>query len=312
MIQDLINSTKATLYERTASPLFGAFLISWCLWNWEIILVLLSNIPVMNKLSFMRSHLSGFLSASWVLFIGPTITSLAYLFLYPIPAKYVYGYSQRQQRALKSIRISVEDETPLSLEESRRLRGKLTELEDSFYAQLSSKDAEIDKLRAQLQALTVESEPESLSVPKTDVTHVKHSNTSPKQSTVSNDLMLDENKEQGITTPIIINFSVADHTYNLGVDYHNSEPGQVNVVKLKDSFSFRDKLLVKFTLDKPLQEGQFISVFDGHTRRIVDSDSFEIEKIDYENKNAFIVVEQNNPLRDNTKMVVSNKVQFAY
>ncbi len=305
MIQELINSTKVVLYERTASPLFGAFLISWCVWNWKVIIVILAAIPVMNKISFIDLYFNGFLSSIWLLIVGPLITSLIYLFLYPIPAKYVYKYSQRQQKELKSIRIEVEDNTPLSLEESRQLRAKLSELEDSFYSQLASKDAELNKLRTQLNQSTQQSLSKSVDLNRTNI----HSRPSKLES---NDIMLDENKTLGITTPVIIDFTVANHTYRLGDDFHNFGPGQVNVVKLKDTFYFRDKILVKFTLDKPLQEGQYITVFDGHSSRIIEGDSFEIDKIDYENKNAFIVVEQENPLRERTKMIVSNKVQFSY
>ncbi|EKN4607175.1 hypothetical protein ACFJ92_004522 [Vibrio parahaemolyticus] len=299
MIQELINSTKVALYERTASPLFGAFLVSWCFWNWEVLLVLFSQIPVLNKISFVDSYFSGFLRATWLLLIGPGITSLFYLFIYPIPAKYVYQYTQCQQRDLKSIRVKIEDETPLTLEESRQLRVKLSELEGSFYSQLASKDAEINKLRTQ-------SSQKAEKPVINDVSTNKNVNYNKPQPNVS-DL-----NEESISTPVITDFTVAGNTYRLGEDFYNSAPGETNVIQLKDKFSYRDTISVSFTIDKPLQQGQRIMVFDGHDSRLLDGNTFEINKIDYENRSAFIVVEQDNPQRERTKMRVSNLVQFEY
>ncbi|EAQ54278.1 hypothetical protein [Vibrio sp. MED222] len=317
MIEDLINSTKVALYDRATSPLFGSFLASWCIWNWEIIWVLFSNIPVMNKINFMDNHFSSFLEAFGLLFLGPVLTSLAYLFVYPIPAEFVFSYTQKRQKNLKTIKIGIEEDTPLPEAEWRALRARIPELEFSFNTQLTKKDSEIEKLKSQLSQYQASEEPEE---PK-DATVINkqqpinvhrttgNNNTNSVNTVVSSN---DNNDEDERPINVITEFTVGDQTYRLGEDYQNSKPGSVNVIDLRNEFSFKEQILVTFTLETELKEGQYITVFDGYSTRTLETNSFEIEKIDYQEQNAFIVVRQINPFRVDAEMVVSNKVQFAY
>ncbi|RPF53635.1 hypothetical protein EDB61_1104 [Vibrio crassostreae] len=317
MIQDLINSTKVALYDRTSSPLFGSFLASWCIWNWEIIWVLFSSIPVMNKINFMDHHFSSYWEALGMLFLGPILTSLAYLFVYPIPAEFVFSYTQKRQKNLKTIKIDIEEDTLLSEAESRALRAKIPELEYAYNTQLTKKDSEIEKLKSQLKQHQSSEEPEpedavAINKPQPIInihnTTGDHNNHSTNTNIATNENSLDDERPINI----IKAFAVNDQIYSIGHDYDNSEPGAINVVQLRESFSLRNKIRVNITLDTELKDGQYITVFDGYSVSRIDGNSFEFVKTDYEEKNASMVVQQLNPLRPNSEMVVSNRVQFAY
>lgn len=41
MFDELKKSISAILYERTTSPLFGSFILSWTVWNWKIFYITL-------------------------------------------------------------------------------------------------------------------------------------------------------------------------------------------------------------------------------------------------------------------------------
>lgn len=315
MIEDLINSTKVALYDRATSPLFGSFLASWCIWNWEIIWVLFSNIPVMNKINFMDNHFSSFLEAFGLLFLGPVLTSLAYLFVYPIPAEFVFSYTQKRQKNLKSIKIDIEEKTPLSEAESRALRDKIPELEYAYYTQLTKKDSEIEKLKSQLKQHQSSEEPEdALAInkpqPTINVHNITgdHNNHSTNTNIATNENSHDDERPINVIKAITVN----DQIYSLGKDYDNSEPGSGNVVQLRENFSLRNKIRVNITLDTELKNGQYITVFDGYSVSKIDGNSFEFVKTDYEEKNASMVVQQLNPLRPDAEMAVSNRVQFSY
>jgi hypothetical protein len=43
MLDDFRKSINSVLYERMTSPLFGALLISWCIWNWDILYFLFAD-----------------------------------------------------------------------------------------------------------------------------------------------------------------------------------------------------------------------------------------------------------------------------
>lgn len=46
---EIIKSMKAFLYGRSSSPLFGAFIVSWAVWNYRVIITLLSNEKLADK-----------------------------------------------------------------------------------------------------------------------------------------------------------------------------------------------------------------------------------------------------------------------
>ena len=76
----------------------------------------------------------------------PLLVALFLIFLYPIPAKYIYQYWKIQQKELKKIKQQIEDETPLTIQESRDLKKKHDSLESHYEMLIVNKDREIDSL----------------------------------------------------------------------------------------------------------------------------------------------------------------------
>lgn len=300
MIEDISNSVKAELYGRATSPLFGAFILSWSVWNWKFWLVVFSSMEASKKIDFIDGALySGWIQSSAFLIIGPLLTALAYIYIYPIPAKVVYKYSGTQKKQLKAIKVEIEDETPMTQEEHNRLRQKISNLESAYYAELASKDSEIDRLRA-----LIESSGRS-----------KHSAAIEKPKDRSSQGSVRTNKQFPLTDtdqPVITEFEVNGQKYVLGQDFSKSRPGEANVVKLRDEFDLHDLIHVSFKTNKPLLDSQYFRVFDGYGQRNITDQEFEIQKTDYERKSAFVCVMQPNPSREGNEMTISNKVQFAY
>lgn len=154
MFEDLVKAVQQHVADRLVSPLFGAFAVSWGLWNYKFIVILLSEEPVRRSFE-MIDTLAYPHSWSFVVIglVFPLLTALAYIFLYPYPAKFVYEFTRARQKELLDIKRKIEDETPLTVEESRRLRMELVRAEQSFYEQLEKKDQEIGRLRGQLDSL---------------------------------------------------------------------------------------------------------------------------------------------------------------
>ena len=81
MLEEISKSIRADLYERASSPLLGAFLTSWLIWNWKTMLggsrgqvlrfALSENQVQINKTQgpALNVHgvitLAGFLPAGW-------------------------------------------------------------------------------------------------------------------------------------------------------------------------------------------------------------------------------------------------------
>lgn len=148
MFDDVSRSIKSSLYDRATSPLFGAFAISWLAWNYKLILVVFSSLVVGKKIIFIETMIytesySLLLSA----FIYPLLTSITFIFLYPIPASHIYRYWHSQQIKLKKIKQEIEDETPLTIEESRNIRREILTLESKYDSEITRKDSEISRLK---------------------------------------------------------------------------------------------------------------------------------------------------------------------
>lgn len=152
-MKDLFSDIKLQLYERATSPLLGAFVISWCLWNYDFLLILISSDDPISKLKSIEANI--FPNDWWWIIYrvgGPLVTALAYIFLYPFPAQYVYRYTKFQHKKMKKIQQEAEDLTPLTIEESRKVwensRSKVSEIAE----RRAEAEAEIERLEAALKA----------------------------------------------------------------------------------------------------------------------------------------------------------------
>lgn len=141
MFDDLIKTIKAQLYDRIASPLFSSYLISWVGWNYKFLLTIFSGMKVKEKLDFISGVV--YPSFSYLLMHGvlyPLITSMLIIFVYPYPAKFTYQFYRRRQVELKEIQQKIDDETPLTREEAKKIRTDALVMSVDF-------EKEIEKLR---------------------------------------------------------------------------------------------------------------------------------------------------------------------
>lgn len=140
---DIIKSIKAFLYDRSASPLFGAFLVSWAVWNYRFILYILSDLKVENKINFIDSY---FLPMQYELYgytinistqftnglLVPLILTLLYIYAYPYFAKPVYKFSLKRQAEIREIKQKESDLRLLDEKESREIFQRLAELQNKY------------------------------------------------------------------------------------------------------------------------------------------------------------------------------------
>jgi predicted DNA-binding transcriptional regulator len=155
VLESLLQLLRRQAAERATSPLMGSFLISWAVWNYKFIVILFSSATVLR--TFELIHLVAFPDVASILTRGllfPAFTAAAYIFVYPYPAKFVFEFSRRRQKEISDIKRKIEDETPLTIEESRRLRLSVLRLEEEFSQQLARKDAELESLRERIEALS--------------------------------------------------------------------------------------------------------------------------------------------------------------
>lgn len=163
MIKDFSDSFKAYLYDRTTSPLFAAFAVSWCVWNYEMILTIFSDWSVDRKIYFIQSTLYpcdpwspwwlNYLSHSLDLFFYPFVSAVAVLLLYPIPSKWVYIKWKSHQIQMHDKKLELEKTKLVSTEIHEKLRSEYFEMKAKFQSELRAKDEEIESLQESINKL---------------------------------------------------------------------------------------------------------------------------------------------------------------
>lgn len=158
-MDDIIKSTKAFLYDRTVSPLFGAYMTAWSFWNYRVFVALLDgDTSLSEKMEFIDAHfgvviyqINGHFYNVWGQvvhgFLGPTLLTLFYLFVYPWLAKPVYKHSLATQKELKDLKQEKENLRLLTIEQSRNL---IKEIEQVRY----KADEDAEKYRERIASLT--------------------------------------------------------------------------------------------------------------------------------------------------------------
>lgn len=156
-MEDFMKTIKAQLYERAASPLLFSFCVSLVFWNLRLILIATSSLDPEAKLKFIDTTLY---PTHWEWFLrcllGPLMTSLFYIYIYPIPAKYVFEHTKKQQRALKQLQQEIDGETLLSREESRKILAELRKASIEYDSSIAERDTQIVQIKAQNEQLVAE------------------------------------------------------------------------------------------------------------------------------------------------------------
>lgn len=163
MFEQFTNSIKATLYDRVSSPLSSSFLVSWCLWNYKILIVLFSSMEPYQKYSAIDIFIStslfstpfyeplGYLMSNG--FVYPLLSALAYIFIYPIPSKYIYKYHIKQLSLLKQARNTIEELEVLTVDESLKIKRYALGQERGFIETIKIKDDEIAEKNKEIESI---------------------------------------------------------------------------------------------------------------------------------------------------------------
>lgn len=155
-MKDIINSFKAHLYERTSSPLIGAFIFYWIICNYKLIMIIFDGEMKLNekfdliKTIYPQEKITlwnGF-DIYYQILLGnglliPLIITLVYILLLPFISNKIYSLWINHQNDLKKR----SNGKVLTEKEFGELQQKYFELELSFSKTFSEKDKEITELK---------------------------------------------------------------------------------------------------------------------------------------------------------------------
>lgn len=154
-MKDIVNSFKAHLYERTSSPLLGAFIFYWLICNYKMVIILLDD-KLNSKNKFLEIDIlykEDIVSIPNLINIPlnglliPIAITLIYILIFPFISNLLHKAWIWHQNKLKEI----SNGKVLTKIEFGELHQKFTELELSFDDKFQKKDSEILKLKSILE-----------------------------------------------------------------------------------------------------------------------------------------------------------------
>lgn len=147
MIEDLVKSFKASMYDRVSDPFMGSFILSGCLWNWKPIFTLVSSkLPVEQRILNVQSLYFPDIYADLIALVIPLGFSLFYTFGYPFIKLGIIKFNSWITRWIRNIKEAYENDIRLTIEQSQKLRKKY----DSEVAELKISTKEDEELQRQL------------------------------------------------------------------------------------------------------------------------------------------------------------------
>jgi hypothetical protein len=156
-LEKLIDPVTDQLKERLNSPFIYSFIISWCIWNYRFLIVLFSDATVLQTFQLIDNVIyPNIIILLGKGFLAPFISTLIYVFGYPYPAKLIYSFVRKKQRELLEIARQIDNETPLTKEESKKVRLEMAALEEELNAKIFNKNLQINQLASELNQLKKE------------------------------------------------------------------------------------------------------------------------------------------------------------
>lgn len=153
MVTESFNSIKAHINQWLSSPLFGAFIISWIIFNYRFLLVVVSDLPIDEKLNFIDCVI--YPNFWWLMLwtaLAPFAVSILGILAYPIPAHRIYKYTLEYQKKLNQIKQEIDDETLLTKEQSIKARREVAERETVYETEFDKLTTKIENLKRQLDS----------------------------------------------------------------------------------------------------------------------------------------------------------------
>lgn len=252
--------------------------------------------PAPEKISYIQNDIYlNWWCQTLQMAVLPALFSVIFIYSYPIPAKLVYRHSKNQQKILKEIKIGIDDETPIPEADFKLMRKKMSTIESLHYNEIAAKDAEIESLRTENESLKQKPD-------------LKNKSTKTIESSSNKNPI----KKEDIKNPAIIYIKIGNEIFIFGEDFSKSDPAELNTIKPNIQLNLNDSLKVSFKAEKPLKEEQEYQIYDGYSVINTKKEELEITKKEYEKKYFFVAITEPNPLLAGKRMVVSNKIQFAY
>jgi len=145
-MSEFIDSLQQHLKERVTSPLGAAFLVSWCVINYKLWVILFSDVKPWVKFGLIQNQVyPDFHYFLLLCFIAPSVSAAAYILAYPYPARWAMAYTTYQRRITRTAKWEAEQLIPLTRKEVDAEIAPLKQRINDLKAENNTLEAEYDK-----------------------------------------------------------------------------------------------------------------------------------------------------------------------
>jgi hypothetical protein len=153
MFSVLKKSLAEVVNERVASPFYGTFIITWCIWNWKIIYLTVfvdqELIKPLTKIQYIEQHYSWWL----YVFALPMASTLVLIAGAPYVVNIAYKIHLRFESQRRKMWEDAEKERMISRELYAAIRKETSERQELFERGLKAKEDELQQLRLEINEM---------------------------------------------------------------------------------------------------------------------------------------------------------------
>lgn len=156
MISEIKKSVSNILEERISSPFFGTLIVSWLIWNWEIVYVtLFVNQDLIKPLTKIE-HITKHYNNSWYLIVFPLVSAILLITIVPLLGNWLFKISLNYEKQRTILREAADSNKRLTIEQSALIRNEILEESIKHQQQIDSKNNELKISKDQIDNLIAE------------------------------------------------------------------------------------------------------------------------------------------------------------
>lgn len=151
---DLFDEFKAHISHRLSNPFTPAFLVSWSVWNYKTLILLLSGMDAELKIAAIQAvyawenwHQNALVQGVLI----PAFFAGLYVWLSPRISRIIMVFWKIQESGTKGELVKIEDEVPLTRQEMGQIKAQMQKQLDERDEKLERRDITVSRMEAQLR-----------------------------------------------------------------------------------------------------------------------------------------------------------------
>lgn len=156
-VKEVLTSFVESMRDRIGNPLVGAFFLSWLVWNFRLVLVLVGDGEGgwKAKLDFIDKTLMTNPSDWWIHgLLYPLAIAGLWVFAFPFLSRYILIFDKSQRIVTRKAVLKVEEKKPISEDEAMRLRLRMKDMSDSWEKERSLYLQTIETLQDKVKTIS--------------------------------------------------------------------------------------------------------------------------------------------------------------